>query len=142
MSAVRSLEFLRLTAFTHLLQTMIMPASVEIAIEERELLREREGARLTELRPQIVAICESYGVAKLSVFGSLLHAGEFGPGSDFDFLVEFLPGAKYGLLELAGIALDLEDLLGCKVDLGTPSSLSRYIRDEVVAEAEVFYAAP
>ena len=116
-----------------------MPASLDIALEERELLRQRERARLEELRSQIEALCERYGVARLSVFGSLLHAGEFGPESDFDFLVEFLPGTKVGLFELAGIALDLEDLLGRKVDMGMPSSLSRYIRDEVLAEAEVFY---
>ncbi len=116
-----------------------MPASLDIAIEERELLRRRERSRLGDSRPQIVAICERYGVARLSIFGSLLHEGEFGPESDFDFLVEFLPGVSHGL-EFVGMILDLEDLLGRRVDMGKPQLLSRYIRDEVMAEAEVFYA--
>ena len=116
-----------------------MPASLDIAVEEREELRQSELARLAELRPQIVAICESYGVAKLSVFGSLLHEGEFGPESDFDFLVEFLPGVRHGS-SFYRMQDELGDAVERKVDLKTIDDLSRYFQDEVVAEAEIFYA--
>ena len=116
-----------------------MPATTEIALETREQLRASERARLDELRPQIVALCERNGVAKLSVFGSLLHAGEFGLESDFDFLVEFAPGVSHGL-SFWRMELDLEKLVGRKVHLSTAMSLSRYFREEVTQEAEVFYA--
>ena len=116
-----------------------MPASLDIALEAREQLRRRERARLGNLRPQIVALCEKNGVAKLSVFGSLLHAGEFGPESDFDFLVEFSPDVSHGL-SFWRMEEDLEILIGRQVHLNTALSLSRYFRDEVLGEAEVFYA--
>ncbi len=118
-----------------------MPASLDISLAAREALRQRERARLTNLRPRIAEICARYGVAKLSVFGSLLHAGEFGPDSDFDFLVEFAPDVKYGLGDLVEIEMELEELLGRRVDLRTAMGLSRYFREEVAEEAEVFYAA-
>jgi len=116
-----------------------MPASLDIAIEERELLRRRERARLGDLRPQIEALCERYGVARLSIFGSLLHEGEWGPESDFDFLVEFLPDVSHGL-SFYRMEDELETLVERKVDLKTAGDLSRYFREEVVEEAEVFYA--
>ena len=118
---------------------LVMPATTDITLETREELRARERARLGDLRPQIVALCEQNGVAKLSVFGSLLHEGEFGPESDFDFLVEFLPDVSHGL-SFWRMEEDLEILVGRQVHLNTALSLSRYFRDEVLKEAEVFYA--
>ena len=53
---------------------------------------------------------------ELSVFGSAAR-GEMRPDSDIDLLVEFLPEAEIGLLEHAGLMLDLSQLLGRKVDL-------------------------
>ena len=52
--------------------------------------------------------------------------------SDVDLLVEFDKGKT--LFDLIGLKLDLENLLGPKVDMVTPNSL-RYIRDCVLAEA-------
>lgn len=106
-----------------------------------ESLRLREWQRLEEKRAAIAEICRRYGVARLSLFGSLTRAGEFGPDSDLDFLVEFLPGVRHGL-SFISMELELEDLLGRKVDLNTRGWLSRHFCDEVVREAEVFYAAP
>jgi uncharacterized protein len=79
-------------------------------------------------------------IRKLSIFGSYLRE-DFGPESDIDFLVEFEPDHIPGLIELAGMEIELSELLGGqKVDLRTPNELSRYFRDEVLAEAEVQYA--
>ena len=95
-----------------------MPATTEIAVETREELRANERSRLGDLRQQIVALYEKNGVARLSVYGSLLQLGEFGPASDFDFLVEFLPGVSHGL-KFWRMELDLEELVARKVDLKT-----------------------
>jgi uncharacterized protein len=45
-----------------------------------------------------------------------------------------------GLLDVAGMEIELTEMLGRKVDLRTAQDLSRYFRDEVVAQAEVRYA--
>lgn len=65
---------------------------------------------------------------------------DFGPHSDVDVLVEFEPGHVPGLIRLAGMELELADILGGrKVDMNTPQCLNHYIRDQVQAEAEVQY---
>jgi len=66
------------------------------------------------------------------VFGSVLR-GEDREDSDIDILVDALPGAT--LLDLGGLLIDLEEILGVHVDLLTPNELPRQIRDRVVAEA-------
>lgn len=83
--------------------------------------------------------CRRHHIRKLSIFGSYLR-DDFGPASDIDFLVEFEPEHKIGLLEMAGMEIELTEMLGRKVDLRTAQDLSRYFRDEVVAQAEVQYA--
>jgi len=89
-------------------------------------------------RAQIAAFCRRHCVGKLSVFGSVLRR-DFGPESDVDVLVEFEPGAVVGLLDLAEMEFELSDLLDRRVDLRTPSELSRYFRNRVLAEAEPQY---
>lgn len=86
------------------------------------------------------AICVRHGVQTLSLFGSAIH-GTYGPDSDLDFLVQFLPGQQVGYFKLAALQLDLEQALGRRVDLKTPDELSHYFRQQVVQEAVVQYAA-
>jgi len=75
----------------------------------------------------------------LSLFGSALR-GQAGPDSDIDFLVEFHPDHIPGLIKLAGMEIELSEILGRKVDLRTPQDLSRYFRQEVLNSAELQYA--
>ena len=84
--------------------------------------------------------CRRNRIRRLSLFGSVLR-DDFRPDSDVDVLVEFEPGARVGFIGLAGMELELTEILGRKVDLRTPAELSRYFRDEVVAGAELLYAA-
>ena len=83
--------------------------------------------------------CRRHHIRKLSIFGSYLR-DDFGPESDVDFLVEFDPEHIPGLFDIAGMEIELSEMLGRKVDLRTAEDLSRYFRDEVVAQAEVQYA--
>ena len=88
----------------------------------------------------IVSFCDAHHVRKLALFGSVL--GErFGADSDLDVLVEFEPGSTPGLLGIAEMELELEALVGRRVDLRTYGDLSRYFRDRVAAEARPIYAA-
>ena len=90
-------------------------------------------------RDKIADFCRRHHIRKLAVFGSALH-GDSRPDSDLDVLVEFEPGHVPGLA-FFGMEQELSELLGRKVDLNTPQFLSPYFRDEVLAEAEVQYAA-
>ena len=89
-------------------------------------------------RAQIAAFCRRRHICRLSVFGSALR-GDAEAAGDLDVLVEFEAGSVVGLLDLAAMELELSDLLGRRVDLRTPSELSRYFRNRVLAEAEPQY---
>jgi len=90
-------------------------------------------------RERIAEFCQKHHIRRLSLFGSVL-SDEFAPESDIDVLVEFEAGQVIGLLRLAGMEIELSEMLGRKVDLRTPEDLSRYFRKEVLDSAEVQYA--
>jgi hypothetical protein len=94
---------------------------------------EVDGAKLAEL-------CQRYLVRELSLFGSAAR-GEMRPDSDIDLLVEFLPNAAVGLVEHAGLMLELSQLLGRKVDLVSKNGLKPRIRPYVLRDARLVYAA-
>jgi uncharacterized protein len=90
---------------------------------------------ITEADEKIRELCRRHRIRKLAFFGSVLR-DDFHDGSDIDILVEFEPGVSVGLRFFA-IERELSEILGRKVDLNTPGFLGKYIRDEVLAEAEV-----
>ena len=90
-------------------------------------------------REKIEEFCKRNRIRRLSLFGSALR-GNAGPDSDIDFLVEFHPDHIPGLIKLAGMEIELSEILGRKVDLRTPQDLSRYFRQEVLNSAELQYA--
>ena len=94
---------------------------------------EVDGARLADL-------CRRYQVRELSLFGSAAR-GEMRPDSDIDLLVEFLPDAQVDLVDYAGLMLDLSRLVGRKVDLVSKNGLKALIRNSVLEEARLVYAA-
>ena len=87
---------------------------------------------------RIAAFCQQHHIRKLSLFGSVLRE-DFTRNSDVDFLVEFEPDKIPGLLRLAGMEIELSEMIGTKADLRTPFDLSRYFRQEVLDSAVVQY---
>lgn len=83
-------------------------------------------------RQDILRIARSHGATRVKVFGSVAR-GEASSNSDLDLLIDLAPGRD--LLDIVAIKQDLEDLLGCGVDVVTEKSLSPYLRDGVLAEA-------
>lgn len=67
------------------------------------------------------------------IFGSVLH-GTDQDGSDLDLLVDALPGAT--LFDLGGLQVELENLLGVRVDVLTPGDLPPKFRQQVLLEAQ------
>ncbi|MGH9063027.1 MAG: nucleotidyltransferase family protein [Acidimicrobiales bacterium] len=89
-------------------------------------------AMLRARREEILVIASRNGASNLRVYGSVAR-GEAREGSDIDLLVDMEPGRS--LLDLAGLHLELEDLLGCRVEVGT--DVKPRLRDRVRAEAVV-----
>ncbi len=83
-------------------------------------------------RGDILRIAARHGARNVRLFGSVAR-GEARPDSDIDVLVDFEPGRN--LLDRVGLMQDLEDLLGCKVDVVTERALHWYIRDQVLEQA-------
>jgi uncharacterized protein len=86
-------------------------------------------------REQILAIAAKHGVTSIRVFGSVAR-GEAGPESDVDFLIEF--GPRTSSWFPAGFIVDLEELLGRKVDVATANGLHWYLKNRVLEEAVGF----
>ena len=87
---------------------------------------------LKSKRIEILRIASQYGASNVRVFGQVAR-GEAGPESDIDILVEMEPGRS--LFDHAALMLDLEKLLGCKVDVITDRSLRPRVRERVFREA-------
>jgi uncharacterized protein len=87
---------------------------------------------LQSKREDILLIAARYGAYNVRIFGSVAR-GEADERSDIDFLVKMEPGRS--LLDLCGLLIDLEELLGCKVDVVTEKGLRDRIRERVLEEA-------
>ena len=87
---------------------------------------------------KIKDFCQHNRIRRLSLFGSVLRE-DFGPESDIDVLVEFEPGANVGLITLAGMEIELGQILGYKVEIHTVKGLNPHFRDEALDQAEVQY---
>lgn len=92
----------------------------------------RAAPSLEELRArrnEILAIAARYGVFNIRVFGSVAR-GDTSDGSDVDFLVDIEKGRS--LFDLGGFYADLEELLGCEIDVGT--QVKPRLREQIEAE--------
>jgi predicted nucleotidyltransferase len=87
---------------------------------------------LLSRREEIRNIAARHGATDLRLFGSRSR-GEARAASDVDLLVKLAPGRT--LLDLVAIKQDLEDLLGCSVDVVTEEAISPYLRQHVLRQA-------
>ncbi|SPE51243.1 DNA polymerase beta domain protein region [Verrucomicrobia bacterium] len=87
---------------------------------------------LNERRTEILRLAERYRTGKVRVFGSVAR-GDNTEASDLDLLVTPRPGCS--LFDLGGLLEDLQDLLGCRVDLVTEDGLKPRLRERVLREA-------
>jgi hypothetical protein len=90
-------------------------------------------------RTDLESFCRRNHITKMALFGSAIR-DELTSESDIDILVEFHGNHIPGLMDLAGMEIELSEMLGRKVDLRTPAELSRYFRNEVLKTAKVEYA--
>ena len=83
-------------------------------------------------REDVLRLAARHGARNIRIFGSVAR-GEAGPDSDLDVLVDMEPGRS--LFDMGGLLMDLQDLLGCKVDVVTEKGLHWYVRARVLEEA-------
>ena len=83
-------------------------------------------------REKILEIATKNGAYNVRIFGSVAR-GDSNAKSDIDFLIDMQPDRS--LFDVGGLLMDLQDLLGCKVDVVTTKGLRPSIRDEVLQEA-------
>ena len=84
-------------------------------------------------RNEIRAIAARRGILEVRVFGSMAR-GDAGENSDVDLLVSLPPGVSG--FALGGLLLDLQDLLGRRVDILTEGGLHPALRERVLGEAQ------
>lgn len=78
---------------------------------------------------------KSFGVKELGLFGSFVTEKGINENSDVDFLVDFEPGSKtYD--NFMDLSFFLEKILGRKVELVTPQSLSKYLSPHILKQVE------
>jgi hypothetical protein len=82
---------------------------------------------------EILRVSRQHGARRVRIFGSTAR-GEANVTSDLDILVDM--ETRSSLLDIVAIKQDLEDMLGCRVDVVTESALSPYIRKDVLKEAK------
>ena len=87
---------------------------------------------LRDKRDDILTLAARHGAHNVRVFGSVAR-GESDEQSDIDLLVAFAPDRS--LLDHAALWLELQDLLGCKVDVVSDRGIKPRIRDRVLQEA-------
>ena len=89
--------------------------------------------KLQSCLPLVRRLARQHGAVRLRVFGSVAR-GDTTDHSDLDLLADFEPGRD--LLDVAGLKVDLESALGCKVDIVEEAGLSPYIKGDVLKEAQ------
>lgn len=83
-------------------------------------------------RARIKELARSRGAKNIRLFGSMARE-EASATSDVDFLVEMQKGQS--AFALGALLMDLQELLGRRVDLVTPNSLHSALRDKILSEA-------
>jgi hypothetical protein len=77
-------------------------------------------------------------IKSVAIFGSYVN-GQPSQDSDIDVLVQFTEDAHIGFFGYVQIQRSLSQALGLKIDLVTREALSKYIREQVLQEAEIVY---
>ena len=85
-------------------------------------------------RAEIRTLAERHGLDDVRIFGSMAR-GDGDEASDVDLLVTLPPG-RTGLA-LGALLMDVQDLLGRRVEVVTEGSLHPALREKVLEEAQV-----
>jgi hypothetical protein len=88
--------------------------------------------QIRERHADILSIAAKHGATRLRLIGSVAR-GEAGPNSDIDLLVTWAEGTS--LLDHAALVLELESLLGRRVDIASDGWVKPSIREQLYRDA-------
>jgi uncharacterized protein len=108
------------------------PRASLLHLAEEDGLGEVTRESLRARRSELLALAARRGALRVRIFGSVARR-EAGPSNDVDFVVEFEPGRS--LLDHGGLVMDLEEALGCRVDVVSERGLGARMRVNVEREA-------
>ena len=99
------------------------------------------AAKINIPKDKITEFCQRNKIREFALFGSVLRE-DFTKESDVDVLIDFEPGVErtLTLLDLAGMQLELSELLQRKVDLVLRDGLKPFVKDSILSSLEVVYA--
>jgi len=104
---------------------------VVLLINKRTFMKNNQ---IEEIKKVLIDVLKKNGVKSAALFGSIVR-GEATEESDIDILVEFK--GKKSLLDLAGLKIELQELLGRNVDVLTYASLHPLLKKNILNEQEV-----
>ena len=97
---------------------------------ETEACNEQRTA-LAEIREIVLPVLRRHGITRAGIFGSVAR-GDATTESDVDILIEL--DVQASLLDFVGIKLELEDVLGRRVDLVQYAAIKPALRDRILRE--------
>ena len=92
-----------------------------------------ELQKIQQKKEEILVVAQQHGIMNIRIFGSVAR-GDDNLQSDIDLLVDLEKGRT--LFDLGGALIQLQDLLGCKVDIVTERGLHWYLREKIMKEAK------
>jgi len=95
---------------------------------------EKTESQVEQIKNTIIEVLKKHGVKRAALFGSVVK-GEATEKSDVDLLVEFEEGKS--LLDLAGLKIEIEELLKRKVDVLTYDSIHPLLKQRILSEQEI-----
>ncbi len=90
--------------------------------------------QIEDLRDILIKVLKKYDVKKAALFGSIVE-DKATKDSDIDLIIEF-KGRK-SLLDLVSLKLELEELLGRKVDVITYKSIHPLLKERILNKQKV-----
>ena len=97
---------------------------------DKKLLREKIEKGINEIKPKILKILKKNNVKKAGIFGSYSR-GEQKKNSDIDILIDPPKGIGFGFF---GIAIELEEKLGKKVDLISYNGINHMLKNRILSQ--------
>lgn len=90
--------------------------------------------QISLMKKKMIPVLQKHDVKKAALFGSVARR-EATKGSDIDLLIEF--AGKKSLMDLVGLKLELQDVMGAEVDVITYKSLHPLLKKRILGEQEV-----
>lgn len=92
--------------------------------------------RIQKIQEKAIPILKKYGIIRAGIFGSFVR-GDYNKKSDIDFYVIYPKGTS--LFDLGGLATDLEEQVGRKVDLANGKALRKEFKHYILKDLKIIY---